>query len=123
MLVALPASVCGLVESARVLQYLAEETAGQCGPCVNGLAAIADRMSFVARSRSTPAQRDDLDRWSTMIEGRGACRLPDGAVRFLRSVLVTFADELELHQAGRCRATSHDPVLPIPGTGRDWGWR
>jgi NADH:ubiquinone oxidoreductase subunit F (NADH-binding) len=123
VLMALPANACGLVESARVLQYLAEETAGQCGPCVNGLASIADRMSFIARSRSDPSKRDDLDRWSAMIEGRGACRLPDGAVRFLRSALITFEDEITLHQAGRCRATSRDPVLPIPGIGRDWAWR
>jgi len=120
---ALPASACGLVESARVLKYLAEETAGQCGPCVNGLAAIADRLDYIARSRSRADHSDALDRWAVMIEGRGACGLPDGAVRFLRSALATFAAELASHQAGRCRATNHDHVLPIPGTGRDWGWR
>lgn len=123
IVLALPATACGLVESARVLTYLAEETAGQCGPCVNGLASIADRLNFVARSRSRPDHRDALDHWATLVEGRGACRLPDGAVRFLRSTLATFEDELSLHQHGRCRATSRDPVLPIPGTGRDWGWR
>jgi NADH:ubiquinone oxidoreductase subunit F (NADH-binding) len=120
---ALPASACGLVESARVLKYLAGETAGQCGPCVNGLAAIADRLDYVARSRSGPEHHDALDRWATMIDGRGACHMPDGAVRFLRSTLAVFTDELAFHRAGRCRATSRDPVLPIPGTGRDWGWR
>lgn len=120
---ALPARSCGLVETARVMQYLAEETAGQCGPCVHGLASLSGRVDAIARSRSTPAMRDDLDRWSAMVERRGACKLPDGAVRFLRSALATFANEISLHQAGRCRATSHEAVLPIPKVGRDWGWR
>ncbi len=120
---ALPASACGLVETARVMTYLAEETAGQCGPCVHGLASLSGRVDAIARSRSTPAMRDDLDRWSAMVERRGACKLPDGAVRFLRSALATFANEISLHQAGRCRATSHDAVLPIPKVGREWGWR
>ena len=120
---ALPQSVCGLVETARVMRYLSEETAGQCGSCVNGLAAIADRVDTVARGRSTPMMRDELDRWSAMVEGRGACRLPDGAVRFLRSGLRAFAKEVASHQNGRCSATRHEVFLPIPHVGRDWGWR
>ena len=39
--VALPEGACGLVETARVAHYLARESAGQCGPCVHGLEAIA----------------------------------------------------------------------------------
>ncbi len=42
VVVALPGSACGLVESARIVRYLAGESAGQCGPCVFGLAALAD---------------------------------------------------------------------------------
>ena len=43
---ALPADVCGLAETARVARYLADESAGQCGPCVFGLGSIAG--SFAA---------------------------------------------------------------------------
>ncbi|MGZ4800701.1 MAG: NADH-ubiquinone oxidoreductase-F iron-sulfur binding region domain-containing protein [Acidimicrobiia bacterium] len=120
---ALPSAVCGLVETARVMRYLSEETAGQCGSCVHGLRSISDRVDQIARSKTTTLMRDDLDRWSAMVEGRGACRMPDGAVRFLRSALITFADEIALHQRARCSATRHEDVLPIPKIGRDWGWR
>ena len=42
VLIALGESSCGLHESARVIDYLAAQSAGQCGPCVFGLRAIAD---------------------------------------------------------------------------------
>src|SRR6202012_1446222 len=41
VLVALPSDRCGLAEAARVTRYLAAESAGQCGPCLNGLPRIA----------------------------------------------------------------------------------
>lgn len=34
MVIALPASSCLLAETARVARYLADESAGQCGPCM-----------------------------------------------------------------------------------------
>ena len=51
---ALPANACGVVTSARIARYLAEETAGQCGPCVNGLHAIATALERVARRDARP---------------------------------------------------------------------
>jgi NADH:ubiquinone oxidoreductase subunit F (NADH-binding) len=51
VLVALPADQCGIVETARVTCYLALESAGQCGPCFNGLSRIATVLDEFARSR------------------------------------------------------------------------
>ena len=48
-----------------------------------------------------------------MIEGRGGCGLPDGAVAFLRSAFDVFADEIHEHLAGACtRSRRH--LLPTP---------
>ncbi len=125
VLAALPVDRCGLVESARVVRYLALESAGQCGPCLNGLPRIAANVTQLADRRSTPAGRDDLHRWSSLVERRGACHHPDGTVRFLRSALTVFADEVTLHEAGRCSASSYEPFLPIPAGSpsceEDWG--
>ena len=114
VLVALPTDRCGIVESARVVRYLALESAGQCGPCLNGLPRIAAALSQLADRRSAASALDDLQRWSTLVERRGACHHPDGTVRFLRSTLTVFADEVALHEAGRCSAGTTAPFLPIP---------
>jgi NADH:ubiquinone oxidoreductase subunit F (NADH-binding) len=109
--VALPASVCGLRECSRVVRYLARESAGQCGPCVHGLAAIADALErLVAGEVSARAQ---LERWAEQVRGRGACRHPDGAVGFALSALSAFGVELDVHSRGHC-ANEGRPVLPVP---------
>ncbi len=48
VLAALPAGRCGLIETARVARYLALESAGQCGPCLNGLPRIAGALADLA---------------------------------------------------------------------------
>jgi hypothetical protein len=49
-----------------------------------------------------------------VVAGRGACKHPDGTVRFVGSALLVFADEITLHHAGHCTATSREPFLPVP---------
>ena len=123
VLAALPADRCGLLESARVARYLALESAGQCGPCLNGLPSIAAAMAELADARPHPRVLDDLGRWAGLVEGRGACHHPDGTVRFLRSALRVFGPEIRLHQQGRCSAATARPFLPVPAgpsTEADW---
>jgi NADH:ubiquinone oxidoreductase subunit F (NADH-binding) len=96
-IVALPASTCAAAECARVVRYLADETAGQCGPCVHGLAAIAEGLRIDRRGDA----RRDVERWTTMVAGRGACRHPDGAARFVRTALTVFRDEFDRHARHR----------------------
>jgi len=104
VLIALGESACGLHESARVIDYLANQSAGQCGPCVHGLAAIADSVGALAAGVAHERDRERLERWTAEIRGRGACHHPDGAARFVESALTVFGSELESHRRRRCTA-------------------
>lgn len=113
-IVALPAEACGIVETARIARYLAEQSAGQCGPCLHGLAAVASSLeALVRRTRQTP-DAGLLRRRLAQVARRGACRHPDGAVALVASGLRVFSDELDRHRQGR-RCTGHGrAVLEIP---------
>jgi len=106
VLIALPASACGLAESAHIATYLADQSAGQCGPCINGLPRMADTLARLARGDRTPGLAAEVDRLAGVVGGRGACHHPAGTVRLVRSSLRLFAHEVELHLAGRCGATA-----------------
>ena len=113
----LPVSACGVVESTRVVRYLAAESAGQCGPCLHGLAAIAESLqNLVGPARDH--DRATLARRLAQVEGRGACRHPDGAVRLVASALDVFGDEVEQHLSGRHCGPVARPILPVPARGR-----
>ena len=116
LVAALPADACGLAEVARVARYLAGESAGQCGPCVFGLADIAADIGRIAAGRAGETVR--LHRWLNQVEGRGACRHPDGTARFIRSGLAAFGDEIELHRRGWCSGSGGPGVLPVPERSR-----
>jgi NADH:ubiquinone oxidoreductase subunit F (NADH-binding) len=74
--------------------------------------------AVAAGERSRNAERL-VTRWTAMVKGRGACKHPDGAARFVESSMRTFADEIAKHRhRGPCPAAP--PVLPVPVKG---GWR
>ena len=119
ILVVLPESACGLAETARVIRYLAGETAGQCGPCVFGLPALADALAGLAYQGHVPAAR--LPALAGLVSGRGACKHPDGAAQLARSALDAFGADAAWHeQRGPCRGIRRLPVLPVPGDLADW---
>jgi NADH:ubiquinone oxidoreductase subunit F (NADH-binding) len=106
----LPRSVCPLAELARVVRYMEGQGARQCGPCVNGLAGLAnamDGLAFGARRKG-----DVVKRILTMcgyVEGRGACRHPDGVARFVRTGISLFSDEVSKHVARGPCSIAHQP--------------
>ncbi|HTA11251.1 MAG TPA: NADH-ubiquinone oxidoreductase-F iron-sulfur binding region domain-containing protein [Streptosporangiaceae bacterium] len=113
VLVALPAAHCGLAETASVARSLALESAGQCGPCFNGLPAIAAALAELAQPRPAGRALANLQRWAGLVTGRGACHHPDGTVRFVASALSVFGAEIAVHARGRCTATRSDLFLPV----------
>jgi NADH:ubiquinone oxidoreductase subunit F (NADH-binding) len=101
----LPAGACGVCETARVARFLADESAGQCGPCVHGLAAVATELEHPR------PDRDRIERWLGQVSGRGACRHPDGTARFIASALNVFAEDLRTHDFAHC-GRGRKRVLP-----------
>ena len=74
----LPASACGLVETARVTRYLATESAGQCGPCVHGLDAIAHALESLASPHPAAPSRPGSNAGSNRFADAAPADIPTG---------------------------------------------
>ncbi|MEN8650495.1 NADH-ubiquinone oxidoreductase-F iron-sulfur binding region domain-containing protein [Streptomyces sp. 21So2-11] len=107
---------CPLGESLRVANWLAAETAGQCGPCRLGLPAAAGGLSDVLNGGGQAAL-EALRQVTQAVKGRGACKHPDGSVRFFMSTLSAFTDDLAAHVLGNGCGRETTGVLPLPGPG------
>jgi NADH:ubiquinone oxidoreductase subunit F (NADH-binding) len=115
ILVALSASSCGIAETARIARYLAGESAGQCGPCVFGLPAMAHDLEQLWTGRTDQQVLERLAVRAGQITGRGACGHPDGAARLVQSCLRVFAADAHEHRAGHpCSGHTATTVLTLP---------
>jgi NADH:ubiquinone oxidoreductase subunit F (NADH-binding) len=117
VVVAIPHDVCAWAEVATVAKWYAAHSAGQCGPCLFGLADIAGAVNRILDG--DPEAEATAGRWADMVKGRGACQFPDGAAGFVSSAVRVFRQEIADHRLGRC----HRPYgghLPAPGPG---SWR
>jgi NADH:ubiquinone oxidoreductase subunit F (NADH-binding) len=89
---------CPLRTTAAITRYLAGQSAGRCGPCRNGLPALATALdSFLAGG-----SLEKVERLRALVVGRGACAHPDGTVRLVASALAAFPSEVAAHAAGEC---------------------
>lgn len=119
---------CPVAEVTRVTRWLARESAGQCGPCVHGLDALADTLEQAmhggVHGRQAAARVEHL---AALVARRGACGHPDGTARFAMSGVEVFAAEFADHaKHGTCDACALAPELPLPpqagrGAGRTGG--
>lgn len=93
---------CGLLATADFVRYLANESARQCGPCLNGLPRLADAFSRLATGQDVATAIGDIERYTRLVDGRGACHHPDGTARLVRSAMSVFAQDVHLHRLGTC---------------------
>jgi NADH:ubiquinone oxidoreductase subunit F (NADH-binding) len=115
-------SACPVAEVARVAKWMAGQSAGQCGPCVHGLSAIATALSELTARGDRFATYGQIRRWSELVTRRGACAHPDGIARFVTTALDVFATEFDDHaQHGACDRCPGSAVLPTPARRRDAG--
>ncbi|HVB70743.1 MAG TPA: NADH-ubiquinone oxidoreductase-F iron-sulfur binding region domain-containing protein [Acidimicrobiales bacterium] len=107
VVVVLARSGCGVAETQRIVRWMANESARQCGPCAFGLPALAsDLAHLVNPGRDASDAYERLVERCGVINGRGACRHPDGVVRLVRSALRVFASDVEDHRRGHACAGS-----------------
>jgi NADH:ubiquinone oxidoreductase subunit F (NADH-binding) len=115
----LPAEACPVAETVRVASWLADEGAGQCGPCLNGLDALAGTLHQMLRGTAQGDSAKRIDRLAALTSRRGACGHPDGAVRFILSAVQIFAGEFADHaRHGPCAACTRPAELPLPVSAR-----
>ena len=89
---------CPVIWTQRLTTYLAGQSAGRCGPCRNGLPALAEAVDALDDGGSVGR----VQQLSGLVERRGACAHPDGTVRLVRSLLAAYPDEVDRHGAGHC---------------------
>lgn len=113
IILALGPDTCPLGEVHRVAQWLASQSAGQCGPCVFGLASLVD--DFGRLVAGDPQGWHNAHRHLGLIPGRGACAHPDGSARFLTSALEVFGDDVRRHLSGAGCGRATLGVLEVTG--------
>ena len=119
LLAVLGAGACGLATTARLLRWLAGESAGQCGPCVHGLPALARAFADLAGPWSTRRDERRVRGLIAEVHGRGACGHPTGAAILAESALEAFAGELRRHRRLGCPPVAEGFPLPVArGSGR-----
>lgn len=104
----LAAGDCPVARTAAITRYLAGQSAGRCGPCSNGLPALAGAVAEVARGVGGTERAAQL---AGLVTGRGACAHPDGTARLVRSLLTVFGDEVAGHGSGWCGYA--EPATPV----------
>jgi len=104
----LPTGTCPLTRTSGIVSYLAGQSARRCGPCLNGLPALADALTRVASLEDpgpldgSRSARERVEELLGLVEGRGACAHPDGTVRLVRSLFRAVPDEATRHASGAC---------------------
>lgn len=92
---------CPLERTARIVAYLAGQSAGRCGPCRNGLPALAREVAALVAGGGDVRRVREL---VGLVAGRGACAHPDGTAGLVRTLLDRFPAEIGAHEQDWCGA-------------------
>lgn len=94
---------CPLRRVSHIVDMLAEETSGRCGPCAFGLPALARAFADLALQQTgVHGDARRIDQLAGHIVGRGACAHPDGAVALIRHTISGFHNHVRVHEERRC---------------------
>jgi NADH:ubiquinone oxidoreductase subunit F (NADH-binding) len=103
----LAAGWCPLVRTEALVDYLAGQSAKKCGPCFNGLPAMAEAVRDLVHRGGPIGAVEEL---CGLVVRRGACAHPDGTARLVTSMLKRFPEEVDLHALGECRGGREEMV-------------
>lgn len=99
---------CPLVRTAALVDYLAGQSARRCGPCLNGLPAMAEALRALVHGGGPVRRVEEL---CGLVVRRGACAHPDGTARLVTSMLQRFPEEVDSHSLGTCRSSREGALV------------
>jgi NADH:ubiquinone oxidoreductase subunit F (NADH-binding) len=112
-------NACPVAETVRITRWLAGQSAGQCGPCVHGLDALATTFEQMLTGAARKHAGARVEQLAALVSRRGACSHPDGTARFALSAVEVFSDEFADHaRHGACDACARPSELPLPARAR-----
>jgi NADH:ubiquinone oxidoreductase subunit F (NADH-binding) len=106
IIVGLSIGRCGIMAASEIATYLAGQSARQCGPCANGLPAMAATLLSLAQRHGDATTVARVRELAAIVTGRGSCNHPDGTARLVLSTLTVFESDVERHLVGECEAQS-----------------
>lgn len=95
---------CPIAVAAAIAAFFARHNAQQCGACQHGTAAVGGALAALRDGRAEAGVVAALEEWAALLPGRGACALPDGAARLVRTLVAHFGELLHLHVSEPCEA-------------------
>lgn len=113
-----------MVDVARYfLDFLKEESCGQCNPCREGIKQMLGILTDICAGKGKDGDIELLEELGTMVQGFSLCGLGTAAPNPVMTTIRYFRDEYEAHirdrkcPAGVCKALFHYEIDPEACTG------